>query len=146
MQSGGDKKSKQAKERRIEYDKRPEVKARTKEQEARRYNKKLLFKWLESGATAEEQKQVQAWFKAESGKAASAKTPVGGLGQVLEVWQGVQQLGLECQDRLERLERLERGEALAGAEWQQLLQRHLQLLQRRQLEWQQRAELRLRAR
>ena len=72
-----------------------------------------------------------------------AKTPVGGLGQVLEVWQGVQQLGLECQDRLERLERLERGEAVAEAEWQQLLQRHLQLLQRRQLEWQLRAEQRL---
>ena len=85
--------------------------------------------------------------KVESGKAAKAKAPGGELGQVLEVWQGVQQLGLECQDRLERLERLERGEgAVADAEWQQLLQRHLQLLQRRQLERQQRAVLRLGAR
>ena len=100
---------------------------------------------MESEASAEE-KRVQAWFKAESGKAAMARTPVGGLGQVLEVWQGVQQLGLECQDRLERLEQLERGEAVAEAEWQQLLQRHLQLLQRRQLERQQRAVLRLGAR
>ena len=69
---------------------------------------KRLFEFLESDATAEE-KQVQAWFKVESGKAAKAKAPVGELGQVLEVWQGVQQLWLECQDRLEPLERLERG-------------------------------------
>ena len=107
-------------ERRIEYDKRPEVQARKPEQRARRRNKKRLFKFLESEASAEE-KRVQAWFKAESGKAAKAKAPVGELGQVLEVWQGVQQLWLECQDRLERLERLERGEAVAEAEWQQLL-------------------------